>query len=116
VSRAILHWLLASGIDSAHIDPGKPWQNGQDESFNGKFCYERLNVEWCRNRHEATVPIEQWRQHDNAVRPHSSLGYRTPHDSRPPGQPESVTLIACGPLISRWADGAVFRLGRATAL
>ena len=78
VSRAILRWLLASGIDTAHIDPGKPWQNGLDESFNGKFRDECLNVEWFRNRHEAMVLIEQWRQHYNAVRPHSSLGYRTP--------------------------------------
>ena len=37
VSRAILQWLLAAGIDTALIDPGKPWQNGTDESFNGKF-------------------------------------------------------------------------------
>jgi putative transposase len=37
MSRAILRRLLASGIATAHIDPGKPWQNGLDESFNGKF-------------------------------------------------------------------------------
>jgi len=32
VSRAILRWLIESGIDSVLIDPGKPWQNGTDES------------------------------------------------------------------------------------
>jgi len=80
VSRAVLQWLLANDIDTAHIDPGKPWQNGVDESFNGKFRDECLNVEWFRNRHEATVLIEQWRRHYNEVRPHSSLGYRTPHE------------------------------------
>ena len=53
-------------------------QNGLDESFNGKCRDECLNVEWFRNRHEAMVLIEQWRQDYNAVRPHSSLGYRTP--------------------------------------
>lgn len=26
VSRAILQWLSAANIDTAHIDPGKPWQ------------------------------------------------------------------------------------------
>jgi hypothetical protein len=27
VSRAILRWLAEANIDTAHIDPGKPWQN-----------------------------------------------------------------------------------------
>lgn len=31
-----------------------------------------------RNRREAAVAIEEWRRHYNEVRPHSSLGYRTP--------------------------------------
>jgi putative transposase len=31
VSRAILKWLVDSGIHTAHIDPGKPWQNGTDD-------------------------------------------------------------------------------------
>jgi len=66
VSRAVLQWLLANDIDTAHIDPGKPWQNGVDESFNGKFRDECLNVEWFRHRHEATVLIEQWRRHYNS--------------------------------------------------
>ena len=96
VSRAILRWLLASGIDTAHIDPGKPWQNGLDESFNGKFRDECLNVEWFRNRHEATVLIEQWRQHYNAVRPHSSLDYLTPHEYKAtlgqPGERQSLSV------------------------
>jgi putative transposase len=35
-------------------------------------------MEWFRNRTEAKVVIEQWRQHYNNVRPHSSLGNRTP--------------------------------------
>jgi putative transposase len=38
VSRAILRWLLTAGIETACIDPGKPWQNGLDESFNGNFA------------------------------------------------------------------------------
>ena len=80
VSRAVLRWLLAAQIETAFIDPGKPWQNGVDESFNGKFRHEHLSLEWFRNRAEATVSIEQWRRHYNEVRPHSSLAYRTPHE------------------------------------
>jgi len=35
-------------------------------------------LHWFRNRVDAKVGIEQWRQHYNEVRPHSSLGYLTP--------------------------------------
>ena len=80
VSRAILKWLVDSGIHTAHIDPGKPWQNGTDESFNGKFRDECLSLEWFRSREEARVVIETWRRHYNNVRPHSSLKYLTPHE------------------------------------
>jgi putative transposase len=34
------------GIATALNDPGKPWQNGADESFNGKFRDEWLSLEW----------------------------------------------------------------------
>jgi hypothetical protein len=60
------------------IEPGKPWQNGVNESFNGKFRDECLSLEWFRSRAEAKIVIENWRRHYNAVRPHSSLGYQTP--------------------------------------
>ncbi len=78
VASAILRWLEAAQIETALIDPGKPWQNGADESFNGKFRDEFLSLQWLRNRTEARVGIEQWRRHYNEVRPHSSLGYRAP--------------------------------------
>jgi putative transposase len=44
VSRALLSWITAQGIDTALIDPGKPWQNGVGESFNGKFRDECLSL------------------------------------------------------------------------
>src|SRR5438128_2357346 len=73
VSTAILEWLAAVKIETAFVDPGKPWQNGDNESFNGKFRDECLNMEWFRSRREAAVLIEVWRRHYNQVRPHSSL-------------------------------------------
>ena len=78
VSRAILEWIAQAGIGTALIDPGKPWQNATNESFNGKFRDECLSVEWFRSREEARVVIEAWRRHFNAVRPHSSPAYLTP--------------------------------------
>ena len=78
VSRVLLEWIANSGIATALIDPGKPWQNANNESFNGKLRDECLSLEWFRSRAEAKVVIETWRRHYNAVRPHSSLNYLTP--------------------------------------
>jgi putative transposase len=94
ISRAILEWITASGIETALIEPGKPWQNGTDESFNGKLRDECLSLEWFRSRREAVVVIEAWRRHYNAVRPHSSLNYLTPHEFKQghPTNPETAIL------------------------
>jgi putative transposase len=78
VATAILRWLQTAQIETAFIDPGKPWQNGADESFNGKFRDQHLSPQWFRNRADAKVSIEEWRRHYNEVRPHLSLAYLTP--------------------------------------
>ena len=78
VSRAILGWLSEAKIETALIDPGKPWQNGSNESFNGKFRDECLGLQWFLNRTEAKVLIESWRREYNSIRPHSSLDNLTP--------------------------------------
>jgi putative transposase len=80
VSKALLSSIVAQGIGIALIEPGKPWQNGVTESFNGKFRDECLSLEWFRSRAEAKVIIESWRRHYNEVRPHSSLDYLTPSE------------------------------------
>ena len=79
VSRAILDWIVTSGINIATSDPGKPWQNRADDSFNGKLRDGCLSMEWFRSREEAKVIIETWRRHYNAVRLHSSIDYQTPN-------------------------------------
>ena len=78
VSRAVLSWLHQAGVETAPIDPGKPWQNGANESFNGKFRDECLGMQWFKNRIDAKVVIESWRRMYNGVRPHSSLNNLTP--------------------------------------
>ncbi|MGF6756768.1 putative transposase [Paraburkholderia sp. GAS42] len=80
MSYAILKWAAENSMEMALSDPGKPWQNGADESFNGKFRDECLSLEWFRSRAEAKVVIEQWRRHYNSIRPHSSLAYLTPDE------------------------------------
>ena len=60
------------------IEPGKPWQNGSSESFNGTFRAECLDREWFAHLREAKIVIEEWGWEFNTQGPHSSLGYRTP--------------------------------------
>ena len=74
VSTAVLKWVTQENIETVHISPGKPRENGTDESINRKFRDECLSMEWFRSRTEAAAILEIWRQPFNAVRPHSSLG------------------------------------------
>lgn len=78
VAQALVDWLKEIGVETAHIAPGKPWQNGLNESFNGKLRDECLDMEWFPNRREAAVVVENYRVHYNTVRPHSSIGDCTP--------------------------------------
>ena len=71
-------WLGRIGVKTLFIEPGSPWENGYNESFNGKLRDELLNTEIFYTLKEAKVLIERWRQHYNTIRPHSSLGYRPP--------------------------------------
>ncbi len=74
VSRAVLKWLTTAQINTAHIDPGKPWPNGSNESFNGKFRDECLDMQWFKNRFDARMMIEEFRHEFDEMRPHSRLG------------------------------------------
>jgi len=99
VSMAVLGWLTRVGIQTAFIAPGKPWQNGLNESLNGKFRDECLNMEWFRNRREAKEIIEKWRRHYNEERPHSKLDYLTPaafsrQNSTTPNQNQNEPAVA----------------------
>ena len=75
---AVREWLSAAKVRTLFIEPGSPWENGYNESFNGKLRDELLNGEIFYTLKEAEILIEQWRNHYNTVRPHSSLGYRPP--------------------------------------
>jgi len=77
-ATAVRSWLGKVGVKTLYIEPGSPWENGYIESFNGKLRDELLNGEIFYTLTEAKVLIERWRREYNAVRPHSSLGYRPP--------------------------------------
>ena len=71
-------WLWRIGVKTLYIEPRSPWENGYNESFNGKLRDELLNGEIFYTLKEAIILIERWRIHYNTVRPHSSLGYQPP--------------------------------------
>jgi len=82
-AKALREWITRIGAKTLFIEPGSPWENGYNESFNGKLRDELLNGEIFYTLREAQVLIEEWRKLYNTKRPHSSLGYRPP-------APESV--------------------------
>jgi putative transposase len=77
-SKALDLWAYQNKVKLDFIEPGKPTQNGQIESFNGRFRAECLDLEWFGSLHEAREMIEAWRISYNSQRPHSSLGYLPP--------------------------------------
>jgi putative transposase len=76
--QALDAWAYPRGVRLHFIEPGKPVQNALIESFNGKMRDECLNENWFMSLQEARMKIEAWRRDYNEVRPHSSLGNRTP--------------------------------------
>ena len=85
VARDLRNWLADTGAKTLYIEPGSPWENGYCESFNSKLRDEFLNGEIFYSMKELRVLAERWRIHYNTVRPHSSLGYRTPAPQACPG-------------------------------
>ncbi len=77
-AQALREWLGRIGVKTLYIQPGSPWENGYNESFNGKLRDELLDREIFYTLQEAKVLIEQWRRHCNRVRPPSALGCRPP--------------------------------------
>ena len=78
IAKALQQWLSECHVQTLYIEPGAPWQNGFNESFNGKLRDELLNGELFTGLQEAKVVTEDYRLEYNHRRPHSSLGYRTP--------------------------------------
>ena len=107
---AVRDWLSRVGVKTLFIEPGSPWENGYNESFNGNLRDELLNGEifytlkgetgkqsiQCIDCPSNQVLIEHWRQHYNTIRPHSSLGYRPP-------APETVIPESPDQVFVQWA-------------
>jgi putative transposase len=80
ISRAVADWAHRCGAPFDVIRPGKPTENGDTERFNGTLRDECLNVQQFLSLADAKQRIEAWREDDNGVRPHRSLGHLTPNE------------------------------------
>ncbi len=77
-ARVVRDWMGRMRVRTLFIAPGSPWENGYNESFNGKLKDELINREIFYTMREAQILVEQWRREYNTIRPHSSLDYRPP--------------------------------------
>jgi putative transposase len=97
VSKSLDWWAYFNGVKLDFSRPGKPTANAFIESFNGKFRQECLNQHWFLSLEDAQDQIDTWREDYNRLRPHSSLGDRTPIEfakSFGPGAPGPKTLVS----------------------
>ena len=77
-AKAVRRWLNRLGVKTLFIECDSPWENGYNESFNGKLLDEVLERETFTTLKEAKVLIEQWRKEYVPMRPHCALRYQPP--------------------------------------
>ena len=78
VAKRVQQWLKERHVKVRYIDPGSPWQNGHNESFNGVFRDGCLNRWSFYSVAEARRVVEQWLEEYNNVRPHGAINQLTP--------------------------------------
>lgn len=78
VAKRVQNWLKAQRVNVRYIDPGSPWQNGHNESFNGVFRDGCLDRWLFYSVAEARRVVEAWLEEYNTVRPHGSINMMTP--------------------------------------
>jgi transposase InsO family protein len=78
IAAAVQRWLRERLVGTHFIDPGSPWQNPYNESFNSIFRITCLNRWSFATQAEARVVTRDWQHEYNTIRPHGSLAGRTP--------------------------------------
>lgn len=78
ISKVMDKWAYERGVELDFSRPGKPTDNANVESFNGRLRQECLNATWFMSLDDARDKIEAWRRYYNESRPHSALDWATP--------------------------------------
>ena len=79
-SLAMLRWATERHVKLHFITPGKPTQNAFIESFNGRLRDECLNEHDFVSLVDVQLILAAWRAKYNSLRPHGSLGWKTPEE------------------------------------
>ena len=72
-AKRVPEWLDRVGVKTLYTERGFPWENGYNESFNGKLCDAVLAGEVLATLLEAKSLIERWREGRNTFRRHGLL-------------------------------------------
>ena len=78
ISKDLDLWAYTNGVTLDFSRPGKPTDNSFVEAFNGKVRAECIDQNWFLSLDDARVKCETFRHDYNHVRPHSSIGFKTP--------------------------------------
>ena len=73
-------WAYWNQITIDFSRPGKPADNAFIESFNGRLRQELLNPSWFDTLEQAKREAMAWRRDYNEIRPHRSLGNKSPKE------------------------------------
>jgi putative transposase len=80
ICAALVEWLPGVGAKSIPVAAGSPWENGYIESFHSRLRDEFLERYEFESVADARAKAAWYRREYNTIRPHSSLGYKTPRE------------------------------------
>ena len=80
IREALTGWWKEVGSEPIPVEAGSPWQNGHIESFRGRLRDEFLERVEFESVPDAKAKAAWFRREYNTIRPHSSIGYKTPRE------------------------------------
>jgi putative transposase len=82
ICEALTGWWKGVGSEPIPVEAGSPWQNGYIESFHSRLRDEFLERVEFVSVADAQARATWFRREYNTIRPHSSIGYKTPREFR----------------------------------
>ena len=80
ICAALMDWLPGVGAKPIPVAAGGPWEKGYIESFHSRLRDEFLERTEFESPADARAKGSWYRRGYDAIRPHSSLGYKTPKE------------------------------------
>jgi putative transposase len=80
ICEELTSWWKEVGSEPIPVEAGSPWQNGYIESFQSRLRDEFLERVEFESVAGARSKASWFRREYNTIRPHSSIGYKTPRE------------------------------------